>query len=208
MIRKMRFDRSRRGIAATEMALVAPLLLTILLGIWEVARVVMVSNLLQNTSRETARLAASGAFFASNNRTNKDGVALVLPLPSSNDNYEVQKRAITFLQMSGINTNAATVTVSNMGTSSSAKAWSYTWVQGGSSSGVGYDPATCADQLDVIQVTVTLPYSNVSLVPSNMFFQSNTILRSTVQWASMRDIPLVVTGTIPSKPYLPTDPLP
>ncbi|HEV3143823.1 MAG TPA: TadE family protein [Gemmataceae bacterium] len=52
----------REGAAAVEFAVVLPLLLLLLLGIWEVGRLVQVSQIVDNASREGGRLAASGAF--------------------------------------------------------------------------------------------------------------------------------------------------
>jgi Flp pilus assembly protein TadG len=53
--------RARRpGIATVEFALVLPLLVTLLLGIWEVGRLVQVSQVLQNAAREAARQASTG----------------------------------------------------------------------------------------------------------------------------------------------------
>ncbi len=43
---------SRRAAAAVEMALLAPLMTTLLLGIWEVARMVEVQQLVNNAARE------------------------------------------------------------------------------------------------------------------------------------------------------------
>jgi Flp pilus assembly protein TadG len=50
----------RRGIASVEMALVLPLILLLLVGIWEVGRLVEVQQLVANAAREGARQAATG----------------------------------------------------------------------------------------------------------------------------------------------------
>jgi Flp pilus assembly protein TadG len=52
----------RRGTAAVEFALTLPLLLLIVLGIWEVGRMVQVQQIVSNAAREGGRQAASGAF--------------------------------------------------------------------------------------------------------------------------------------------------
>ena len=57
---KTQKSRVRRGVAAVEMAIVTPLLLILILGIWEVSRIVEVQQVLQNAAREGARQAASG----------------------------------------------------------------------------------------------------------------------------------------------------
>ena len=58
MIRRHR--NLRRGAAAVELAATLPVLLILLLGIWEVGRFAHVNQLLSNAAREGARLAATG----------------------------------------------------------------------------------------------------------------------------------------------------
>jgi Flp pilus assembly protein TadG len=50
----------RRGIVAVEAAVVLPLLIILMLGVWEVGRMVQVNQILINGAREGARLAAGG----------------------------------------------------------------------------------------------------------------------------------------------------
>jgi len=59
MIRRHRHD-FRRGAAAVELAATLPVLLILLLGIWEVGRFAHVNQILSNAAREGARLAATG----------------------------------------------------------------------------------------------------------------------------------------------------
>jgi Flp pilus assembly protein TadG len=207
----MKLDKvraGRRGIAATEMALVAPVIIMLLVGVWEVGRLIMVQNVLNDTAREAARLAGSAGYFSSSNRSNPLGGTLTLIAPSTNTHYEVQKKVLIYLQAANVTTTGATVTVSNLGSAASPKAWSYTWNQSGTGSGSGYDPAAAADQLDNLQVTVTLPYANVGWSPLNIFVSSTTTMKATVKWASMRDIPLSISTTIPTRPLTSSDPLP
>ncbi len=63
--RRVRPHHLRRGVAAVEMAAITPLLLILILGIWEVSRMVEVQQVLQNAAREGARQAASGRISAS-----------------------------------------------------------------------------------------------------------------------------------------------
>src|SRR5687767_1210234 len=53
-------SNSRRGVAAVELAVVLPFLLLLLLGIWEVGRMVEVQQLLTNATREGGRQASTG----------------------------------------------------------------------------------------------------------------------------------------------------
>ncbi len=52
--------RPRRGVAAVEMALTLPLVLTLLVGTWEVGRIIEVQQYLNVGAREAARQAGSG----------------------------------------------------------------------------------------------------------------------------------------------------
>lgn len=53
-----RGNRVRRGMMAVEVAIIIPLLLTLILGIMDSARYLMMRQLLDNAAREGARLAA------------------------------------------------------------------------------------------------------------------------------------------------------
>jgi Flp pilus assembly protein TadG len=55
-----RKSRDRRAAVAVEAAIVLPVLLIMMLGIWEVGRIIQVQQILVNSAREGARLAAGG----------------------------------------------------------------------------------------------------------------------------------------------------
>lgn len=55
-----RFRQPRRGVAAVEMALLIPILLGLLLGCWEVGRVLHIQQMLSNAAREAGRQASAG----------------------------------------------------------------------------------------------------------------------------------------------------
>jgi Flp pilus assembly protein TadG len=197
------------------MALLAPVLLTLLVGLWEVGRVVMVMNILNNSAREAARVSASGAFFSSSNHNDPKATGQTLSLwaPSTNGDFEVQKKVLGYLQASGVSITGATITVTNSGSSSSSsKNWSYTWTASsgtsGSGSGSGSDPTAAADQLDRLSITVTLPYKNIAWSPTSFFFSNGSTLSAKADWLSLRDVPLVISSTIPTKPLQAADPLP
>jgi hypothetical protein len=193
------------------MAFLAPVLLTFLVGLWEVGRYIMIQNVIDSSAREGARLAASGSFLSSNNTTLPAAphAGFTLPPPSSNTNFELDDRVLLWLKAAGYPTTGATVTVTN-----STQNWSYTWNETGanpttgSGSGSGYDPSACANQLDFLVVTVTLPYKNVGWSPLGLFIGNSVTMTATATWLSVRDLPLNVTTNIPTKPLGSTDPLP
>jgi Flp pilus assembly protein TadG len=52
--------RQRRGVATVEFAVLLPIILTLLLGIWEVGQLVQMNQILNNAAREGARKASTG----------------------------------------------------------------------------------------------------------------------------------------------------
>ncbi len=61
MVLAMRKRPRRAGTAAVELAVCLPLLLILLVGVWEVGRMVEVKQLLANAAREGGRQAATGS---------------------------------------------------------------------------------------------------------------------------------------------------
>jgi len=53
--------RRRRGVAAVEFAFIVPLLLLLLVGIWELGRIIHVQIIMNNAARDGARLAAQAS---------------------------------------------------------------------------------------------------------------------------------------------------
>lgn len=51
---------ARSGLAAVELGLLLPVLMMLLIGVWEIARVAQVKEILMNAAREGSRQAASG----------------------------------------------------------------------------------------------------------------------------------------------------
>lgn len=92
MMLRTRCPRRRRGTAAVEFAFLSPVLLTLLLGIWEVGRMTHVQQLLTNAAREGGRQAAAGTKTIA----------------------EVQQSVLTYLNRAGIDTTGATVTLTNL----------------------------------------------------------------------------------------------
>jgi Flp pilus assembly protein TadG len=60
MIRTRQRNQSRLGTASVELALLSPILVSLLLGIWEVGRLVEVQQIVSNSAREGARQASTG----------------------------------------------------------------------------------------------------------------------------------------------------
>jgi Flp pilus assembly protein TadG len=82
-----------------EVAVTLPLVLTVLIGLWEVGRLVEVTQIVSNAAREAGRQASAGKKTAA----------------------EVRADAISYLQFAGIPTQAASVTVTNLDNGSSSE---------------------------------------------------------------------------------------
>jgi Flp pilus assembly protein TadG len=84
----------RRAVAAVEFAMILPVILTLLLGIWEVGRMIEIQQILYNAAREGGRQAASGELT----------------------NAQVQDAVTDSLQTSGVPVNNVVVTVKDLDT--------------------------------------------------------------------------------------------
>lgn len=79
----------RRGVAAVELAITLPFLLVLLIGIWEVGRMIEVKQVIGNAAREGGRMASRGTLT----------------------NAEVLAGVRQYLQNAGLNTANVTCTV-------------------------------------------------------------------------------------------------
>jgi Flp pilus assembly protein TadG len=93
---------------------------------------------------------------------------------------QVQQVVLNYLQNGGISTTGvSTPTVTNL-------------TRGGD--------VSAAQQLDQLQIQVSVPYSNVQWLATNWILPSGTTMSASVTWMSMVNVPLVVPTTIPSAP--------
>lgn len=83
----------RPGIAAVELALVLPFLMTFLLGTWEVGRIIEIQQILTNAAREAGRQASAGQL----------------------DNTAISTLVTQYLKQEGLTTTNVTTTIINKG---------------------------------------------------------------------------------------------
>ncbi|MGF1582879.1 MAG: TadE/TadG family type IV pilus assembly protein [Gemmataceae bacterium] len=177
--------KDRSGAAAVEVALVLMILLVpMLLGVWEVGRLVHVHQLLSNAAREAGRQASTA------NRTNEQIRALVL-------NY-LRQQGLTKLNQTTDNSaevaNGGKIFIGIEVYDAGSTEATPTPVQ--NESGDPLD-AIAANQNDKIQITVTVLFNDVEYSPTNFFLPSTTRVSTTVSWNCMRDVPLMVNQEIP-----------
>jgi Flp pilus assembly protein TadG len=145
--------RQRSGTAAVEFVVVLPLIVTLLLGLWEGGRLIEIEQLMNNAAREGARQAASAQL-----------------------NYsQVQQVVINYLASAGIPTANAVVTITNLGFP-------------GNPSPPDNNPQN-ATQLDMLKVTVAVPFSDVRWIALNVVTNASTQMNGEATWCSLKDIP-------------------
>jgi Flp pilus assembly protein TadG len=74
----------RRGVAAVELAVILPFIMTLLLGLWEVGRMVEIQQILTNAAREGARQASTGNFTNTQIQTIVTQYLAAAGLPTAN----------------------------------------------------------------------------------------------------------------------------
>lgn len=146
----------RRAAATVELAVSLPLLLILLLGVWEIARYVEVQQVLNNAAREAGRQAAGGG-------KNAD---------------QVRQAIIVFLQSAGLNPADSEVSITNL-------------------TNPGNQDPSQANNLDALQIQLSLPYRNVSLSLTSMFVPQDARIRASAVWRSLRDLPVFVDTNPP-----------
>lgn len=188
-VSKRRVKMRRRGVAAVEFGLCLPLLVVILLGIWEVGRIVQVSNVLWNGARESARDASVGqdnlkavasntlAYLQSalpmafNSSHSTSLISPVVTLPANTTGYtcwdntsNIELFTITFTDIT-----QPTVT----------------------------DP-TGMTKLDHYQIGLQVPYTSIRW---NSLTQITGVARISivVDWACMQDSPFQMTPSLPAQ---------
>jgi Flp pilus assembly protein TadG len=89
----------RRGVAAVELAVLLPLIVMLLIGIWELGRMIQVQQALVNAAREAARHAATGQYTNAQCQTVAIQYLNVFGLPTTNANATVIDQTHTILDV-------------------------------------------------------------------------------------------------------------
>jgi Flp pilus assembly protein TadG len=168
MIHRKHQSSRRRGAAVVEFAMLSPLLLTFLLGIWEVGRMVDCYQVVNNAAREGARKAATGSIVDPTSGVTTNVYAT-----------DVTNASTYYLAREGYSTANVSVTFSNLTQTSKT------------------DPYQ-ATQGDKIQVQVSIPYADVRWGVTSPFATPLTNIQATVIWTSVANGAFTVNQTIPA----------
>jgi Flp pilus assembly protein TadG len=179
----------RRGIAAVEFAFCMPVLVTFLIGIWEVGRITEVSNVMWNGAREAARDASLG-------QDNLSAVAsnLVVYLQAAEPTAFNGGHSTT-LQTPSFSLPANTTGYTCMDTVSNVELFTITFTD--ITTPAATDP-TAMVKLDHYQIGVQVPYSTIGWTAVAQITGTSRF-SVTVDWACMKDSPFTVPGYLPAQ---------
>jgi Flp pilus assembly protein TadG len=167
----VRCRERRRGVSAVEFALLSPLLLILLFGLWQVGHIIEVVQLMDNAAREGARLAAQAEII--NQVGSYTLVHTNSGLPNVQDTVREYLVAAGVIQSSQVNDVQVT----------------FQFLTGDLTRTDPYQ----GQQGDLFTVTVTLPVQDINWTP----FVATGNLVSQTTWAILVDTPFVVDTTIP-----------
>jgi Flp pilus assembly protein TadG len=102
-------------------------------------------------------------------------------------NAQVKTLVTNYLANSGVGTGGVNVTVSDV-------------TSGGDVSSPTVNSFGTAKQLDSLQVSVSVPFSNVYWIALNYFVPAGTTMNATANTVSMVNVPLTIPTTIPGAP--------
>jgi hypothetical protein len=173
-----RSNRCRRGVAAVEFAFVVPLLLLLLVGIWELGRIIHVQIIMNNAARDGARLAAQA------NIVNTTGAYTQVHFDTGTPNVDQTIR--NYLHSAGIHDHTGLVIELQF-----------------TESPVAGGPVPTAMDADPyigiknqrFRVKVSIPYDNVRWTSLTLINPS--VLTAEVYWQCLVDDPFTVNTTLP-----------
>lgn len=190
MVLHARRKRDRGGVAAVEFAVCLPLMLSILLGLWEIGRMVEIEQIMYNCARESAR----DASMAQDNLQTIAGKALVY-LQSAEPQAFAQGHSTTIAAASSslVPTNGSGYTCKDSVTGKELFTITFTDL----TTTTATDP-TGANKLDNYQLGIQVPYSSVQISP---LFEATSSARlyANVNWLCMKDTPFQVSPVLPAQ---------
>ena len=167
----------RRGVAAVEFAVVLPFLLLLLVGIWELGRIIHVQIILNNAARDGARLAAQA------NIINATGDYTQIKFNTGTPNIEGAIKA--YLKAAGITDHSDLVIQLEFVEAAT----------GGAPTGTTTADPYLGSKNQRFRVRVSIPYANIRWTTLSLI-NPNT-LTAEAYWQCLVDDPFTVNTTLP-----------
>ncbi|MFO0936206.1 MAG: TadE/TadG family type IV pilus assembly protein [Gemmataceae bacterium] len=169
--------KHRTGTAAVEFAVVLTFILApTLIGVWEVGRLVQVQQIVSNSAREGARLAAQAVTIGS------DGSRTQIQTSAGTPNVtRVVYQYLVLNGLSGLQPSDVTTT--------------FQFLTGSQAGNTNADPYL-GSKGDQFQVTVTIPYSKVGWTTIGLV--NPQTISFTVNWTMLVDDPFTINSALPS----------
>lgn len=152
----------RRGAAVVELAFLLPVMLTFLVGMWDLGQLVRGLQIISMATRDAGRQAASG----------------------TKTSAQISSAVTLMMTQNGIAASDITFTYQNQ-------------------TQPGVEP-NAATQGDILNITIAIPFTTLKLASQTSMgkgvlwrFAGNVSFKS--QWASMRDLPVSISTTIPAE---------
>jgi Flp pilus assembly protein TadG len=166
----------RRGVAAVEMALVTMLfIIPMMIGVWEVGRLIQVQQIVSNSAREGARLAGQAYTINSDGSITQIFVSTGTPSVKSTVYQYLVAAGLTNLQMSDVQVDFAFTAPKSDGTTPT-------------------EPYL-GDKNEPFTITVTIPWAKVRWV--NLGIINPTSVTFTVTWQMLIDDKFTVNANLP-----------
>jgi Flp pilus assembly protein TadG len=167
----------RRGVAAVEFAVILPFLLLLLVGIWELGRIIDVQITLNNAARDGARLAAQSSIVNSN------GTMTQIHYNSGTPNI-----------VGAIQAHLMAAGISDL-TNLDIQLEFVQSVTGGAPTGSTTTDPYLGAKDQRFRIRVTIPYANVRWTTMSLVNPTN--LTAEVYWECLVDDPFTVNTTLP-----------
>ncbi len=166
-----------------------PVIALLMLGLWEVGRIVEVSNVMWNAARESARDASVGEDNLQTVASNLAGY-----LQAAEPNAFCQGDAWT-LQAPTITLPANTTGYTCWDTTANVELFTITFTD---VTNPAYNDPTLMSKLDHYQIGISVPYSTVGWTALAVV-TGETRLSVAVDWACMKDSPFSITAYLPAQ---------
>jgi Flp pilus assembly protein TadG len=171
-------ERRRSGVAAVEFAIVLPFLLLLLLGLWEVGRIIYVQSNLHSAARDAARLAAQANIINLNGSPTQ--IKFDTGTPNIRDTVRVYLAACGITDMTGVQIQLQFVESAD-GTSTPP-------------SSTTADPSSGVKN-QRFRVRISVPYNNVRWTTLTLL--NPETLTAEAYWQCLVDDPFTMNTTMP-----------